>query len=158
MASTQPCGRISASRWHYLSRYLVANVTSSLLFRETVALDQPAHFFLVDHFTDPNIYPKPLSTLPSEAIHQAATNAAHANDVFREPDSLPVFQLALALHSATVTNYACEAQSSTIHSLFPQRKLPSRHFPSIKLLPGRLFPDALTEPAAHYTTEVVRRA
>ena len=102
MASTQPCGRISVSRWHYSLRYLVANVTSLLLLRETVALDRPAHFFpLVDLLTDPNIFPKPLSTLPSEAIYQAATNAAHANGFFREPDSLPVFQLALALHSAS---------------------------------------------------------
>lgn len=39
--------------------------------------------------------------LPSEVIHQAATNAAHANGFFRDPDSLPAFQLALALHSAS---------------------------------------------------------
>ena len=65
-------------------------------------MDHPAHFFpLVDLFTDPNVFPKPLSTLPSEAIHQAATNAAHTNGFFRDPDSLPAFQLALALHSAS---------------------------------------------------------
>src|SRR5258708_5518318 len=102
MASTQPCGRISVSRWRYSSQYLVANVAPLLLLRETVALDQPTHFFpIVDLLTNPNIFPKPLSTFPPEAIHQAATDAAHSNSFFREPDSLPAFQLAFALHSAS---------------------------------------------------------
>jgi UDP-glucose:glycoprotein glucosyltransferase len=51
--------------------------------------------------TNPNVFPKPLSTLSPEAIHQAATDAAQSNGFFLEPDSLPTFQLALALHSAS---------------------------------------------------------
>lgn len=75
---------------------------SSLLSRETAALHQPSLFFpLVDLLTNPNTFPKPLSTLLPEAIHQAATDAAQSNGFFREPDSLPAFQLALALHSAS---------------------------------------------------------
>jgi UDP-glucose:glycoprotein glucosyltransferase len=80
----------------------VANVISSLLLRETAALHQPSLFFpLVDLLTNPSTFPKPLSTLLPEAIHQAATDIAQSNGFFREPDSLTAFQLALALHSAS---------------------------------------------------------
>ncbi len=73
-----------------------------LLLRETAALHQPSLFFpLVDLLTDPSTFPKPLSTLSPEAIHQAATDVAQSSGLFREPDSLPAFQLALALHSAS---------------------------------------------------------
>jgi len=81
---------------------LVANVIPSLLSRETVALHQPSVFFpLVDLLTNPSTFPIPLSTLPPEAIHQAATDVAQSNGFFLEPDSLPAFQLALGLHSAS---------------------------------------------------------
>ena len=102
MASTQPCPRIFVSVCLYSSLIIVANVISFLLLRETAALHQPSLFFpLVDLLTDPSTFPKPLSTLPPEAIHQAATDVAQSSGLFREPDSLPAFQLALALHSAS---------------------------------------------------------
>jgi len=102
MASTQPGSRISVCGSLYLLQGNVANVIFLLLPRETAALDQPSNFFpLVDLLTNPNIFPKPLSTLPPEAIHQAAIDAAQSNGFFLEPDSLPAFHLALALHSAS---------------------------------------------------------
>jgi hypothetical protein len=102
LASTQPSSRVSVSCCSCLLQVIVANVIPLSFPRETASLDQPSVFFpLVDLFTSPNVFPKPLSTLPPEAIHQAATDVAQSNGFFREPDSLPAFQLALALHSAS---------------------------------------------------------
>ena len=97
---------------------------SSLSFRETAALHRPSLFFpLVDILTDPSTFPKPLSTLPPEAIHQAATDVAQSSGFFREPDSLPAFQLALALHSAS-------PKLEAFHQYYKDRNLGNIPLPS----------------------------
>lgn len=73
--------------------------------------------------TNPSTFPKPLLTLPPEAIHQAATDVAQSSGFFREPDSLPAFQLALALHSAS-------PKLEAFHQYYKDRNLDNTPLPS----------------------------
>jgi UDP-glucose:glycoprotein glucosyltransferase len=94
LASAQPPSRNSVNK--FLFGYFVS---LTLLYSETVAIDQPTHFFpLVDILTSPDEFPSPLAKLSSEAIHQASLEIAWKQGYLADDSALRAFELALALH------------------------------------------------------------
>ncbi|KAF4618673.1 hypothetical protein D9613_009850 [Agrocybe pediades] len=68
---------------------------------ETVSLENPDAFFnYVDLLTDPTEFPSPHSKTP-EALYKAAIQLAIDNGIIRDPDSLGIIEMNLAMHAAT---------------------------------------------------------
>jgi UDP-glucose:glycoprotein glucosyltransferase len=70
--------------------------------RETASTENHDTFLpLLDLLTSPNVFPQPLTSLTSKAIHDVSVRALLDNGHLSDPGALESFELSLSLHAAS---------------------------------------------------------